>query len=1564
MGYTLPGWLDEILDFIGINFPNVDEDDYREMATAMRDFADTFEGHGAGAHKAVAAMLASSEGWAAEAIEKHWDKVKTGHLDKVPELARLFADACDVVADIIFGMKTKAEAELAVMAGSVGLSLGLAAFTGGLSALLGAAEITAMRQLVKRIVDEAADRIVEELVARVTEPVNAKLEAMIEDAVLDLAEGAFSMPADGGGGGHGPGHGGMQLASAGGGVGGGERGGPHKETRVDHFGLEDGSRKVSLHGGDLKLNASDPLGRAKTAFGRTKGKDPFTEVFESVLHGALDGSEKALGKITKHVTETLPDRVRAGSKLQNHTDLGIGDKVRAINTGKSDASAGDGHRPPGRTKDDALKIDSAVLSRQARALDVKETCGDPIDMATGQMVLAQTDAHLPGILPLTLRRTHLSGYDAGVFFGSSWASTVDERLEEHEESGGMWWYREDGSVLVYPRLPDFVGDRVQPAEGMRLPLTYVSRGTAYALTVQDAHTGLTRSFESAPLHDRVWWLASIEDRNGNTLTIERTPDGTPAEITHSGGYRISVEADAELGRLTAMHVLTDDGPVRIRGFRYDDSADLTEVRNAVNAALHLRYDTAHRVTGWRDSTGTEYNYTYDPVGRVVETRGTDGILNSSIAYAAPDSDGTTAVSYTDSLGNTTVYRANHHGQIVAITDPLGHTTTQTWDRHDHLLSRTDPLGRTTCWEWSDAGDLTCVTTPDGATTHITYNDLHLPLELTGPDGTQIHQDFDPRGNRTVLTTADGAVHRFTHHPTGAVATATNPLGATTVIECDAAGMPTAVTDPRGARTQGRYDALGRLVQRTDALGNTTTLSWNRQGRLERHTAPDGATETWTWDGEGNCTSHTDPLGNCTRFQYGPFSLLHTRTSPDGAEHRFRHDTEQRLTQVTNALGQTWHYAYDSAGQLIAETDFDSRTTTYTYDAAGQPTARTAAGETTTYTFDAVGRLTAKNAGGTHTEYHYDAASRLVTALSPNSRLEFTYDSAGRMLTQTTDGATLHVAYDLAGRRISRTTPSGAVTTWTYEQDHRPATMAMSGHTVAFDYDALGRELTRDIDAFATLSSAYHPSGRLTEQSVTAGADQHPLQRRSYTYRADGHLTAVEDQLAGRRSFDLDTTGRVTAVHAAAWSENYAYDAMGNQTSASWPSGHPGHDATGPRHYNGTRITRAGHVRYEHDAHGRITLRQKRRLSRKPETWRYEWNTENQLAAVITPDGTHWHYLHDPLGRRTAKLRMADDGTTVVERTDFIWDGATLCEQTTHATGSPERVTLTWDHQGLAPLTQTETKSLAHAPQEDIDRRFFAIITDQIGTPTELVDESGTIAWRARATLWGTISRTRSATAHTPLRFSGQYHDPETGLNYNYFRHYDPETARYTTLDPLGLLPAPNPATYVDNPHTQTDPLGLTPCDENDVTWGGRVRYGALGPHGRATGMQATITQDMLGGKTNPQVDPAGWQSGQGYNRAHLLAAMIGGSNRDPRNFVTMHSYANSPVMRQVELQVRNAVRDGETIEYSVTPIYADNHAKIPLGVTIEAHGDKGFQMYPHGSSGDGTNIFTIWNRKR
>ena len=60
----------------------------------------------------------------------------------------------------------------------------------------------------------------------------------------------------------------------------------------------------------------------------------------------------------------------------------------------------------------------------------------------------------------------------------------------------------------------------------------------------------------------------------------------------------------------------------------------------------------------------------------------------------------------------------------------------------------------------------------------------------------------------------------------------------------------------------------------------------------------------------------------------------------------------------------------------------------------------------------------------------------------------------------------------------------------------------------------------------------------------------------------------------------------------------------------------------------------------------------------------------------------------------------------------------------------------------------------------------------------------------------------------PLRFQGQYFDVESGLHYNRYRYYSPETARFIIPDPIGLAGGLNQTQYVPNPTGWVDPLGL------------------------------------------------------------------------------------------------------------------------------------------------------------
>ncbi|QKW08594.1 DUF3990 domain-containing protein [Streptomyces sp. NA04227] len=1043
---------------------------------------------------------------------------------------------------------------------------------------------------------------------------------------------------------------------------------------------------------------------------------------------------------------------------------------------------------------------------------LKKFVRDPIDVATGDMALTQKDAELPGVLPLILERTHISSYRYGGWFGPSWASTIDQRLQIDEE--GVVYVAADGSRLCFP-LPDSdSGEAVRPeTPGSRLTLRFAP-GFDGALHVNDPDSGLTYAFHSpVPAAEGTAIdlpLQYIHDRNGNRVTIEYDEklSDLPRTVVHSGGYRIALDRHETLDRIVRLRLLdpsdSDSAGTTLISFGYDETGQLTEEVNSSGLPMRYTYDDEGRITSWTDRNGTMYWYLYDERGRVVETGGTGGALASTLSYE----DGTRTTRVTDSLGHTRVYEHNESCRLVRETDPLGNVTVREWDESLRLTSVADPLGHTSRYTYGECGRVTAEIRPDGAMLTTEYNHLGLPTVVTDPDGSRWVQEYED-GKPVTATDPAGRTTRFTYNPAGHLTAVTDAFGNTTLIRNNPAGLPLEVTDAQGAVTRYERDAFGRPNRQVDPFGAETRLEWTVEGKHARRITADGSEETWLYDGEGNCIRHIDTNGGVSQFEFSHFDVMSARTSPDGVRYEFTYDTELRLARVLNPQGLAWTYTYDPAGRLIAEADFDGRAQHYAYDLAGRLKEKTTPlGDVIRYQRDTIGLALRKVAADQVTEYCYDSMGRLERAAGPDAVLEVIRDEFGQVRCERVNGHELSYTYDELGRRDGRRTPSGAVSTWQYDSAGNLTELTASGRALRFSHDVLGREVEREFGAaggLVTLSTVFDQVGRPTEQILVSG--ERTLKALNFEYRPDNYLNSLSDSVTGTtQRFTLDATGRPLAVAAHDWDETYAYDSAGNQREAQWPDGVPNSDVRGHRTYCGTRVLTAGKLRYEYDEAGRTIVRQRPRLSRRPDTWHYTYDAESRLTSCVTPDGTTWRYLYDPLNRRIGKQKLAADEESVVEHVNFTWDGSRLVEEASTATG----IVRTWDYAGHRPLTQTERRI---GGDED-EVKFYAVVSDAVGTPTELVDEAGGIAWQSRSTLWGTVSWNENATAYTPLRFPGQYADLETGLHYNYFRHYDPGIGRYTTPDPLGLAPSPNPTAYVSNPRVFTDSTGLAPdCDD-------------------------------------------------------------------------------------------------------------------------------------------------------
>ncbi|WP_159285346.1 RHS repeat-associated core domain-containing protein [Tenacibaculum maritimum] len=96
-------------------------------------------------------------------------------------------------------------------------------------------------------------------------------------------------------------------------------------------------------------------------------------------------------------------------------------------------------------------------------------------------------------------------------------------------------------------------------------------------------------------------------------------------------------------------------------------------------------------------------------------------------------------------------------------------------------------------------------------------------------------------------------------------------------------------------------------------------------------------------------------------------------------------------------------------------------------------------------------------------------------------------------------------------------------------------------------------------------------------------------------------------------------------------------------------------------------------------------------------------------------------------------------------------------------------------------------------------------------PIQAYDARGNIVWECELDIYGKVRNLHGEKTFIPFRYQGQYEDIETGLYYNRFRYYSPDTGTYISKDPIGLRGNnPNFYAYVHDVNSETDVFGLNP----------------------------------------------------------------------------------------------------------------------------------------------------------
>lgn len=1021
----------------------------------------------------------------------------------------------------------------------------------------------------------------------------------------------------------------------------------------------------------------------------------------------------------------------------------------------------------------------------------------PIDIATGVVSVDHEDISLPGRVDMTWNRRYSTALlgRAATLLGVGWTSRYFATLSYR--NGWYEYVTPDGG------LEAFADPNQTVARGgvIRQPGSFLEifrQDTRCIVQSWDAESGavLRHCFQVGMAGER-WLLRSIEDLAGQALDLAWDPAGRLLSVQQRLERRqLRMDYDAA-DRIRGVFLHYAGEQFAVATYAHDEAGRLMEAGNAAGFVDRFEYDDEGRIQREITKDGGVFHYRYDARGRCVRYAGLDHFNEKRLRYV----DGVRVTEVTNSYGETWMYQHLPTGQATLEVDPLGARRTTAYDSFGRVAAKTDAMGATTRYAYDESGDRTAIIDGLGQVTRLTYSDQHQPLTLTDAMNQTWRRSLD--ASHRIVATTDPLGHqwRYEYDEEGNVGAVIDPKGARR-SQGYRNGILQSTTDWAGNVTRFEFDAFGRVVLRQGALGERTIVRYDVMGNPLRVILPNGATLMATYDHAGNITRLIDGNGHSTRWRYGPCSRLMERIDPVGGGTRYRWGSERdRLDALINERSEICRFDRDEVGRIVAETGFDGAHRKFRLNAEGRCVEYTNANGTSILIVrDPLQRIVKQTLDdGKVVSFSFDPVGNLSSAVNAEISVSLERDPIGRIVREWQGDHWVASTYDELGN-VTRTESSlGNAVRYVRDANGYASEICVSGHeVVGFERNAYGQELARHMPGGVRLEQRHDVAGHLMEQFVSAAVDSSSgthfprlaeLTRRSYGRDAEGSVIGIHDHHWGLTSYAYDPAQRlISAMQEQGSGETFEYDAAANIVR-SRVSGERNSDQLSVIGL-GNRLLRKGKTSYEYDDEGRRIRKTMHLESGESQSWKYHWNVLDRLTAIELPDGKRISYEYDALGRRVGKATEGDPRSG----RRFIWDRYVVL----HEACADKDVSL-WLFDGMSPLISV------HAG------RLYSIITDHVGSPRELVRDDGKLLRLPPRSAWGQVQGELPRSvgdAICPPMFPGQWRDDDSGLHYNFFRYYDPDSSVYISKDPLSFNEGFNEFAYARNPVNWIDPFGL------------------------------------------------------------------------------------------------------------------------------------------------------------